>query len=76
MIYPEVSLNEWIKKWDLEIVKYDCPKCREVFETTVPVMTRQSAGLQSPIHGCGSELWTVILTPRTAESLAFWDTIV
>lgn len=76
MIYPQVDLNEWIAKWGLEIAEYECPLCKSIFRTTIPVMTKDSAGLVTPDHGCGDGCWKVIMTPRTEEALAFWNTII
>lgn len=76
MIYPSIPLDIWINKYDLEIEKYHCPKCKRVFETIVPITTKDSAGLQSQIHDCGPEYYLVVLTPRTNEGLEFWNTIV
>ena len=72
----KVELQAWIEKYDLKIEEYHCPKCHKVVGTTVPVMTADSAGLQSPVHECGSEYWTAILTPRTKEARGIWSTIV
>ena len=76
MIYLQVDLQKWIERYDLEIQIYNCPKCKKAFKTEVPIMTKDSVGLQSHIHECGSQYWTVILTPRTAEAKMFWDTII
>jgi len=77
MIYPDVDLDKWIEKNDLEIVDYVCPGgCGKTYQTTVPVVTKESNGLQSPLHECGEGYWAVIMTPRTAEALAFWEKLV
>lgn len=76
MVYPDVDLSYWIKKFKLEIENYDCPKCGATFKTTKAVMTRESAGLITPLHGCGPQYWIAVLTPRTRESISFWDSIV
>ena len=77
MIYPDVPLDVWMKKYGLEPVEeYQCPKCKELFYTTRPVLLRDSAGLIIPLHDCGPEYWHALLTPRTKESIAFWNQIV
>ncbi len=76
MIYPNVDLYVWIKKYGLKIKSYNCPKCGDVFETTIPIFTTDSAGIVSPLHKCGLQYYLAVLTPRTTESIAFWNTIV
>jgi hypothetical protein len=76
MLYPEVKFEIWIQKWKLEPAEYHCPKCQTKFKTTIPVVTKRSAGLRSPEHDCGPEYWTAVLKPRTQEAEDFLNTIV
>lgn len=76
MIYVDVDLSLWVNKYKLDIETYTCPQCGDEFQTTRPIMTPDSAGLVTPIHGCGSRFWVAVLTPRKTESIAFWNTIV
>jgi hypothetical protein len=76
MIFPQVELQEWIDKWGLEIADYECPTCKKTFKTTIPVMTKDSAGLVTPDHDCGPGHWKVVMTPRTEEAKEFWNKII
>lgn len=76
MIYPEVNLQVWLERWGLEIESWTCDICGKEFETTVPILAKDSAGLVTPEHGCNPYHCHAIFTPRTAESIAFWNTIV
>ena len=76
MMYPDVSLETWIRRYNLRILDYNCPKCGKQFRTTVPIITSNSAGLETPTHNCGVNYKKVILTPRTEQSKEDWYSIV
>ncbi len=76
MIYPSMKLEAWCEMTRLRVEEYQCPCCGQTFKTDVPVMTKDSFGLQSPIHECGNGYWTAVMRPRTADAKMFWDTII
>lgn len=73
MILPDVPIDLWLKRHDLMVVRYDCPKCNQTFNTDVPVLVQDMAGVMSPIHKCGRRYKRLLLSPRTAASAAFWE---
>lgn len=77
MIYPaDVELKAWIKKYDLKIEEYICPKCKKGFKTDVPFLTKEYAGLETREHECGPQFKKGIVAPRTAETANFWGQII
>lgn len=77
MIYPDTPLSEWVKRYKLATDKdWDCPKCGKVFPLDQPIMMRGMAGLSTRIHECGKGFWSVLLTPATPKSKAFWRSIL
>jgi len=77
MIYPEIAdLAEWLKKTGVEIAEYTCTKCGNTFETTVPIISRDFVGVQTPVHECGPGYLKSVVTLRINKAKWFWDTIV
>jgi len=76
VIFPKVELINWIEKYSLVEKTYSCPKCGRNFKTTVPVITKECAGLSSRVHECGPGYVGYTLTPRTSASEKFWREIV
>ena len=76
MIFLDVDLSEWVEKFDLSIVKYKCPKCHKTYDTNVPVITKDYAGLQSPIHECGAKYREVVFTPRGSALKKRWEEVM
>ena len=72
MIYPQISLENWVKKYRLKVEDYDCEKCGKTFKIDIPVLTADSAGLQSKIHGCGQDAWAANMTPKNNEKQEEW----
>lgn len=68
MIYPDVALSEWIERYSLMVLPYDCPKCGGRFLTTVPVWLDGYAGLESEVHACGAQFTRLVLAPRAEET--------
>jgi len=75
MIYPDNQLQEWIDRHKLMVVNYHCPKCQNDFPTNVPVLLRDSAGLQSRIHECGRDFAKLVLVPRTGSAKRLWKQV-
>ena len=76
MIYPNVTLDDWLSKYDLETSEYLCPQCSKIYKVDVPALTKDSAWLVSPTHECGPGYMKAIGTPRTKEAKEFWETII
>jgi hypothetical protein len=73
MIYPDATLDEWLKKTGLEVVSYTCASCLQPQTTTIPVLTSDCYGLETPDHGCPLESRGIVLVPRTPDSIAIWQ---
>lgn len=76
MLYPEVSLSEWTKKYGLQIKSKKCSKCGAIFDTTIPVLIKGYAGLETPTHECGRSFNSAIFTPTTKESIQEWNELL
>lgn len=65
MIYPDVTLEEWMTKFPgLEPQEIECP-CGGIGKTTKPVITKDWVGLVMPkCKGCGEEEPGVIFKSR------------
>lgn len=72
MIYPDVPLDAWARKYRLKVKVYRCPSCGGEFPTVRPVLLADCAGLESEVHDCGPGFIKVVLRPRTAEGKRFW----
>lgn len=77
MIYPDVTLEEWIEKTGLppDLDEYKCRGCGELFLVCVPVMTKDYFALESPVHKCGKGFTAAVLTPRSEAKIKIWDNI-
>lgn len=54
MIYPEVSLKDWLKKYPvLEIRRQKCRSCSSVQLTNIPFIEKDWIGLKSLDCQCG-----------------------
>lgn len=77
MIYLQVdNLSVWIKKYDLEVIEYRCPKCEKGFESTIPFLIKGYAGLETPIHECGPQYREIIVVPRSNATESFLNSIL
>lgn len=76
MIYPDVSLQDWLKKYQLTIETKTCANCGKNFETTVPILIKGYAGLETTNHGCPFNFSAAIFTPITDESKKAWLNII
>lgn len=75
MIYPEAKLEEWLRKTGLSVEVYRCPKCGQDFPTCIPIVTKNYAGLESPIHGCGPGFTKLVMGPRSEKKRNLWNDI-
>lgn len=73
MLYPEVALDRWITKYCLPVQIKKCSNCSREFSTSVPVLLKGYAGLETPTHECGRHFNIAIFTPTTIESRAAWE---
>lgn len=75
MIFPQVDLETWKKRFNLPVVEARCGKCGQIFKTTVPILLEDCAGLSTPIHECGEEFSDVVLTPKSPKAKEFWRSV-
>lgn len=75
MIYPEYSLDEWCKKYGLEVQRLQCCKCEKYFDTTVPILIKGYAGLETPSHGCENNQKAATFTPISSKEINEWNKI-
>jgi hypothetical protein len=76
MLYPEVALNDWIKKHGLHTRTKKCAKCGVEHITVIPVLIRGYAGLETPTHECGRQYNAAIFTPITVDSIGAWSELL
>lgn len=74
MIYPDVTLEEWLKKYPgLEVFSQPCPQCKETISTKTPFITKHYAGLEGKAcYACGFIVNSANLIPISAEKTAAW----
>ena len=75
MLYPEVSLESWMTKFDLVVRQKKCAKCGETFQTSIPILLKGYAGLETPTHGCGRQFNAAVFTPTSNETKREWESI-
>ena len=78
MIYPEVKLDSWLKKYDLKIEIEQCRLCKKEYKLNIPFLMKGYAGLEMEQHGCftmgkGSPFLT---TPIDADEIEFWRSVM
>lgn len=56
MIFPEISLNDWLKVYpDLKVKKVSC-SCGNTLESTIPFISKSYIGLTTPSKcSCGND---------------------
>ncbi|NET07839.1 MAG: hypothetical protein F6K09_18890 [Merismopedia sp. SIO2A8] len=74
MIFPDVSLMNWLKRWScLSVIEDQCDACGETLFTTIPFITKDYAGLTAPQCSCGKNKQTVSVTvTRTQKAIDDW----
>ena len=72
MIRPDVKLEDWLKKTDLEPSEYTCANCGGIYEVNVPVVSKDYFGLESEIHECGKGFTALVVTARSPKKKAEW----
>ncbi len=76
MIYPDTPINEWREQHGLPVKSDTCSKCNKVFELNVPIVMQGCVGVSTPMHECGENFHTVLLTPWTEKAKEFWGKVV
>lgn len=56
IIFPKISLKEWIKKHDLEVQFRSCPNCFNKVFTTIPYKSKNCVGVTTPDCECGYQV--------------------
>ena len=72
MIYPEIDLETWKIKHNLIEECVPCSKCNNTFETTVPILIKGYAGLETPLHECGRKAQSAVFKPIKQTEINFW----
>lgn len=54
MIFPNIPLNDWLKKYPIDIRIGEC-ECGDICTTTIPVVIKGLVGLTSPTCKCGRQ---------------------
>ena len=75
MLYPDTDCDSWANRYGLSIIKRNCPKCGESFETTIPVAIKGYRGLQSPEHACGQKYANAVFVAVEKEEINFWISV-
>lgn len=76
MIYPDIPLENWLKKYDLEVTEKICAHCEGTFQTTIPILIKGYAGLETPQHGCPRQFAAAVFTPTSFEKTELWQKII
>lgn len=54
MIYPDVSLEDWLKRYpELDLLEKECDHCGSLMRANKPFLTKGYAGVLSPKCECG-----------------------
>ncbi|OFZ38180.1 MAG: hypothetical protein A2504_09900 [Bdellovibrionales bacterium RIFOXYD12_FULL_39_22] len=75
VLYPESSLEYWSVKYNLRVREKTCASCKEIFRTTIPILIRGYAGLETPTHECGRQYNSAVFTPITEEAKNSWSQV-
>jgi len=71
--FPDMPLDDWLERYDLEVFEYTCPKCGDKFKTTIPIITKEYAGVMTPVHGCGDQYIDLVITPTDLTGWLFYQ---
>lgn len=59
MIFPDVTLEEWLKRYpDLDVVSRDCDQCGKKIIASIPFVSIDLVGLTAPRCSCGKNRFT------------------
>lgn len=75
MIYPDVSLEEWLKKCPgLRVLTQPCPSCGSEIVTDRPFISKDYAGLEGKFcKTCGHQRNSSSLQPISSKSIDAWS---
>jgi len=78
MIYPEVSTENWLKKYtELEIEEGFCNHCGKSMKTTKPFIEKDVAGLVSPNCSCGKNTnQAMTMIPTSDSEIQYWNQLL
>jgi hypothetical protein len=55
MIYPGIPLDEWVKKYSLDLTPDRCLRCRKLLQEWRPFASKELRGAITTPHGCPPE---------------------
>lgn len=76
MIYPEVNTTDWSNKYDIVPQRLQCACCLKFHETSVPVLIKGYAGLETPEHGCPRKFNASVFVPTSSAEKEFWAEVI
>jgi len=78
MIFPEISLDAWLKKYpDLEVKQGKCDYCDASLETTRPFISKDFVGLKAPKCPCGKGRHTTMVAITNSENaFTYWEDVM
>lgn len=73
MIYPDVSVEKWCKRFGLKVIHRRCDACNAPMSTTIPFLETGYAGLRTPPCACGKNRFAASTSvTTTAKAAAEW----
>lgn len=72
MIYPDVSVEDWCRRYSIETAEKPCLKCGELLHSTLPFAHRDWRGVQSITHSCGVQYDLVFIVSVNKNKRARW----
>tara|TARA_Y100000034_G_C6910321_1_gene424375 strand:+ start:4234 stop:4482 length:249 start_codon:yes stop_codon:yes gene_type:complete len=75
MIFPDVTLEEWLKRYpELEVIEGTCRFCGNKRRTTKPFITKDYAELRSKRCSCGKDHHISSTSiPISKSEIEFWN---
>ncbi len=74
MIYPEVPLKVWLKRYpELKVISGTCSNCEKIMPTSRPFLSKGYAGIESLPCSCGKNRnKAMTMVTITAAAHAEW----
>jgi len=76
LIFPDLPLEYWCKKYNLEVQEIECPNCGLIQKTTIPFISQENVGLMAPLHDCGPDWQGGCAVPRDIATRNRWADFV
>jgi hypothetical protein len=76
MIYPDLPVEYWCKKHNLQVEEIKCQNCGLIQKTTIPFIAKECVGLVAPIHECGPDWQAGLAAPRDYSTRKRWADFV